>query len=194
MLAWINLTALIIATKLFLYFYVKSVSPAQLERRIGEAAYRRCTVYRLLAGFFEALIMTTYVVYRFYPLPVGLPELFPWPWWVSLLIAVGIGIPAGYLMYRGLKDAGEESVIVRQEHALFGGIYERMRHPQAVGEMPLFWAIAFMLHSPFLVLWSFVYVPIFIVMCWAEERDLLVRYGEAYATYRRRVRLFFPRR
>ena len=194
MLAWINLTALIIATKLFLYFYVKSVSPAQLERRIGAVAYRRCTVYRLLAGFFEALIMTTYVVYGFYPLPIGLPERFPWPWWVSLLIAVGIGIPAGYLMYRGLKDAGEESVIVRQEHTLFGGIYERMRHPQAVGEMPLFWAIAFMLHSPFLVLWSFVYVPIFIVMCWAEERDLLVRYGEAYATYRRRVRLFFPRR
>jgi protein-S-isoprenylcysteine O-methyltransferase Ste14 len=97
-------------------------------------------------------------------------------------------------MLRGLKDAGRESMEPRKEHALHGGIYRRMRHPQAVGEMPLFWAIALLLHSPFLVLWSFVYLPVFIVMCWGEERDLLLRYGEAYEDYRQRVGLFFPKR
>ena len=35
MTPWINLVSLIIATKLFLYFYVKSVGPAALEQRIG---------------------------------------------------------------------------------------------------------------------------------------------------------------
>ena len=140
------------------------------------------------------MVMANYAVYVFYPLPIGLPEHFPWPWWVSIVIGLVIGIPCGYLMYRGLKDAGEESVMVKKEHTLYGGIYERMRHPQAVGEMPLFWAIAFLLHSPFLVLWSFVYLPVFIVMCWAEERDLLIRYGEAYKAYRRRVGLFLPKR
>lgn len=194
MVPWINLVSLIIATKLLLYFYMKSAGPAALEKRIGERAYRHCTIYRLLAGGFEFVVMANYVVYVFYPLPTGLPERFPWPWWVSILIAALIGLPAGYLMYRGLKDAGEESIIVKQEHTLYGGIYQRMRHPQAVGEMPLFWAIAFLLNSPFLVLWSFVYVPVFIVMCWAEERDLLIRYGEAYKAYRRRVGLFFPKR
>ncbi len=93
-------------------------------------------------------------------------------------------------MLRGLKDAGRESMEPRREHAMHGGIYQRMRYPQAVGEMPLFWAIAFMLHLPFLVLWSFVYVPVFIFMCRAEERDLLIRYEEAYAEYRRRVGVF----
>ena len=194
MIPWINLIILIIATKLLLYFYVKSAGPAALEQRIGELAWRRCTIYRLLAGGFEAVIMVNYVVYVFYPLPIGLPEHFPWPWWISIVIGLVIGIPCGYLMYRGLKDAGEESVMVKKEHTLNGGIYERMRHPQAVGEMPLFWAIAFLLHSPFLVLWSFVYVPVFIVMCWAEERDLLIRYGEAYEAYSQRVGLFFPKR
>jgi len=194
MTPWINLVCLIIATKLFLYFYVKSVGPAALEKRIGERAWRRCMVYRIIAGVFEFIVVANYVLYVFYPLPVGLPERFPWAWWVSILIAALIGIPSGYLMYRGLKDAGEESLAPRREHTLNSGIYERMRHPQAVGEMPFFWAIAFLLHSPFLVLWSFVYVPIFIVMCWAEERDLLLRYGQAYADYRRRVGVFGPRR
>lgn len=193
MIPWINLIILIIATKLLLYFYVKSAGPAALEQRIGERAWWRCTIYRFLAGFFEFVVMGNYVVYVFYPLPIGLPERFPWPWWISIVIGLMIAIPSGYLMYRGLKDAGEESVMVKKEHTLYGGIYERMRHPQAVGEMPLFWAIAFLLHSPFLVLWSFVYVPVFIVMCWAEERDLLIRYGEDYRQYLARTGRVLPR-
>ena len=36
---WINVIALVVSTILFLYFYVKSVSPAQLEKKIGETAY-----------------------------------------------------------------------------------------------------------------------------------------------------------
>lgn len=194
MFPWLNLIVLIIATKLLLYFYVLSVGPVRLEQRLGERAWRRCLWYRVIAGTFEFVIMANYVVYIFYPLPIGLPERFPWPWWVSVVIGLVIGLPTGWLMLRGLKDAGRESMEPRKEHALHGGIYGRMRHPQAVGEMPLFWAIAFLLHSPFLVLWSFVYLPVFIVMCWAEERDLLLRYGEAYEDYRQRVGLFFPKR
>ncbi len=38
MTPWINLICLIIATKLFLYFYVKSVGPAALKKRIGKRA------------------------------------------------------------------------------------------------------------------------------------------------------------
>ncbi|MFC1543321.1 methyltransferase family protein [Candidatus Neomarinimicrobiota bacterium] len=193
MLPWINLIILIVASKLFLYIYVLSVSPAHMEQRIGERAWRRCTIYRFVAGFFEAIITASYVLYVFYPLPISLPERFPWPWWVSIVIGLVIGLPSAYLMYRGLKDAGEESAVVRKEHTMYGGLYERMRHPQAVGEMPLFWSIAFLLNSPFLVIWSFIYVPIFIIMCWAEERDLLLRYGEAYDAYRRRVGLFRPK-
>lgn len=135
-----------------------------------------------------------YVVYLFYPLPVSLARTFPWPWWVSALIAVSIAIPSAYLFGRGVRDAGEETMTPRKEHVLYEGIYDKIRHPQALGEMPFWWVIAFLLHSPFLVLYSFVWVPIFIAMCRAEERDLLIRYGQAYAEYRERTGFLLPKR
>jgi len=134
------------------------------------------------------------VIYFFYPLSLSLPQSFPWPWWVSALIAVAIALPSGYLLWRGMRDAGEETMIVKVEHTLYGGIYQKIRHPQALGEMPLWWVIAFLLHSPFLVLYSFVWIPVFVVMSWAEERDLVIRYGQAYEEYRERTGFLIPKR
>jgi len=85
-------------------------------------------------------------------------------------------------------------MVVKKEHTLYGGIYQKIRHPQALGEMPFFWVFAFLLHSPFLVLFSFLWVPIFVAVSLAEERDLLLRYGEAYQEYRQRTGFFLPRR
>jgi protein-S-isoprenylcysteine O-methyltransferase Ste14 len=193
MFPWVNFAILAVSTLLFLWFYVLSVGPVRWAQRIGDRAWTRCRNLRIAAGVFEGIITANYILYLFYPLPLGLPERFPWPWWVSILIALVIGVPASWLMIRGLIDAGAESMSPRPEHTLYGGIYRRMRHPQAVGEMPLFWVIAFLLHSPFLVIWSVIYVPIFVIMCWAEERDLLLRYGQAYEEYRRRVGIFRPK-
>jgi protein-S-isoprenylcysteine O-methyltransferase Ste14 len=194
MIAWANVGVLGISSLLFLYFYVTSAGPAALERRIGKAAYARCTWYRLIASAFELVAVGTYVVYFFYPLPIALRRSFPWPRWVSTAIAILIAIPSGYLLWRGLKDAGEESLFVRKEHTMYGGIYEKVRHPQAMGELPFWWVIAFLLHSPFLALVSLIWVPIFVIICWAEERDLLIRYGESYAAYRERTGAVIPKR
>ncbi|RME46692.1 MAG: hypothetical protein D6791_07630 [Chloroflexi bacterium] len=194
MIAWTNFAVLIVSAVLCLYFYVKSAGPAALEQKIGPAAYPKCTRYRMLASIFMTIAGINYVVYYFYPLPIPLPRTFPWPWWVSALIAVVIAVPAGYLWVRGMKDAGEETMFVKKEHGLYGGIYEKIRHPQAVGELPYWWVIAFLLHSPFLVLFSFIWVPIFAIMCWAEEQDLVLRYGEAYEAYRQRTGAFIPKR
>jgi protein-S-isoprenylcysteine O-methyltransferase Ste14 len=194
MIAWVNFAVLIAAGGLFALFYVLSAGPAALEQRIGEEAYARCTRYRVVASAFEFIAFVNYVVYFSYPLPLCLPRHFAWPWWVSAMIAVAIGVPAGYLMYLGLRDAGEESLVMKKEHTLYGGIYEKMRHPQAVGEMPFWWVFGFALHSPFLVLFSVVWVPIFVLICWAEERDLVIRYGEAYEAYRARTGAVWPRR
>ena len=54
--------------------------------------------------------------------------------------------------------------------------------------------IAFVRHSPFLVLYSFVWVPVFVLRCLAEERDLVLRYGQAYEAYRKRSGFMLPRR
>ena len=193
MIAWINFGVLLVSALLTLYFYVKSAGPAALERRIGPVAYKRCTRYRIVASVFMTVASINYVVYFFYPLPIPLARIFPWSWWLSALIALLIAIPSGYLFVRGMRDAGEETIIVKKEHTLYGGIYEKIRHPQAVGELPFWWVIAFLLHSPFLVLFSFVWLPIWIAMCLAEERDLVIRYGQAYEDYRRRTGFFLPR-
>ncbi len=194
MISWINFGVLIISSIIFLVYYIMSVRPASLEKVIGLIAYQRCARYRIVASVFMTVTAANYVIYFFHPLCVPLSHTFPWAWWSSVLIAMVIGIPSGYLMWRGIKDAGIETLTPKKKHSLYGGIYEKIRHPQAVGEMPFWWVIAFLLNSPFLVLFSFVYVPIMILMCWAEEQDLLVRYGRAYKEYRKETGFIFPKK
>lgn len=194
MIAWINFAILLLATILFLLFYVRSVSPAGREENIGPRAYRLCFHERMLAGALEFVIMANFVLYYFFPLATPLPGKFPWAWWISLVIALFIGIPATTLMVIGVRDAGEETMRPKKEHVMYGGIYTRLRHPQAVGEVFLFPVIAILLHSPFLTLFSLIYFPIFIIMCYAEEQDLLLRYGEAYAAYCQQTGGFRPKR
>lgn len=194
MIAWLNFAVLVASSMLLLYFYIRSVSPAGRELVVGSGAYEMCARDRVIAMFFELMTTVSYVVYYFYPLPLRLPRHFPWPWGISVLIALAIGIPAVALMVIGMRDAGEEALRPIKGQVLFGGIYDRIRHPQAAGEVFLWWVIAFLLNSPFLVLFSFFYIPIFLIMSWAEEQDLLLRYGESYAAYCRKTGAFFPRR
>lgn len=193
MIAWINVTVLVISTLLCLYFYIKSAGPAALEKKIGPDAYKVCTRHRLWSSVFMTLAFIEYVIYVFYPLPLPLPRTFPWNWGVSVLIAVLISIPSGYIWIRGMRDAGEETMVVKKEHTMYGGIYEKIRHPQAVGELPFWWVLAFVLHSPFLVIYSFVWIPVFLLMCYAEEKDLAMRYGKAYLNYKQHTGAFFPK-
>ncbi len=191
---WLNIIVLVVSSILFLYFYVRSVSPAQLEKKIGESAYPKCKTYRLVAGGFEGVTVINYVIYFFYPLPIGIPLVFPWEWTVSILIAILLLIPSLYLMAIGIKDAGRETLEPRKEHTLYGGIYETVRHPQAIGESVLWFPIALFLNSPFLLLYSLIWIPIFYIMCVAEEKDLVIRYGAPYLEYRDRVGFLIPKR
>jgi len=80
MIAWINAIVLLLTTCLTVVYYVKSAGPAALERKIGAAAYARCTRYRTVSAVFMTLAGINYVVYAFYPLPLPLPRVFPWPY------------------------------------------------------------------------------------------------------------------
>jgi protein-S-isoprenylcysteine O-methyltransferase Ste14 len=193
-IAWVNFAVLIFASLFLLYYYVLSVSPAKQEKVIGSGAYRRCSYYRLIAGALEFVVTANYILYFFFPLVTPLPDRFPWAWWVSIVIALVIGIPATGLMVTGIHAAGEETMRPKKEHTMYGGIYAKIRHPQAVGEVFLFAVIGLLLHSPFLVLFSLIYFPIFILMCYAEEQDLMLRYGDSYADYCRRTGAFWPKR
>jgi protein-S-isoprenylcysteine O-methyltransferase Ste14 len=192
-IAWVNFAVLIFSTLFFLYFYILSVSPAALECLTGPGAYERCGRYRVVAMVFEFITIVNYIVYYFFPLPTPLPERFSWTYWLSVAIGLMIALPAGSLMVIGMVQAGEEAARPRKEHQMYSGIYEKIRHPQAAGEVFLWWAIAFFLHSPFLVLFSFVYLPVFLLLCWAEEHDLVLRFGDAYIEYYRRTGAFWPK-
>ena len=193
MIAWLNVICLVAVTVLTAVFYVKSAGPAALEQKIGPAAYARCGRYRAVSGVCMLVGMGNYIVYYFYPLPLPLPETFLWSWWVSAVIGVVIAVPASYMFGRGMRDAGKETMVPQKEHELYGGIYERVRHPQA-WEAFLWFTIAFWLHSPFLVLYSFVWAGVEYVMVMAEERDLVIRFGQAYVDYRQRTGAFLPKR
>jgi protein-S-isoprenylcysteine O-methyltransferase Ste14 len=191
--SWVNLSVLVLSTLLFLSFYVKSAGPAALETKIGPRAYPLCTRYRFVASAFMGLAAINYVIYYFYSLPIPVPTTFPWSWWVSALIALAIAIPSAYLFLRGVSDAGEETMFVREEHTMYGGSYEKIPHPQAAGELPFWRELAFLLQSLFLALYSLVWIPIFVAICLAEERDLVLRYGEAYEEYRQRTGFLLPK-
>ena len=193
MIAWINFSVLIFSSLLFLYFYVLSVSPAALELVSGPKAYARCARYRMIAMVFELIAVGSYITYYFYPLSTPLPANFPWPYWVSAILAALLGIPSLWIMVLGLKHAGEEAAVPKKEHSMYGGIYQKIRHPQAAGEVLLWWVMAFLLDSPFLAIYSFVFIPIFLLMSQAEEHDLLLRYGDSYVEYYRRTGAFFPK-
>lgn len=175
MISWINVVVLIVATILVLYFEVKSAVPVALEKKIGAIAQARCTRYRVLASLMMTLAGINYVIYALYPLPLPLPQTFPWSWWVSAAIATVFAIVAGYLWWREMDEAGEEKVATNQTYRVYEDIYEKNQHPQLPSELPFWWVIAFLLHSPFLALFSFIWVPIFELASWLDQQDLLMR-------------------
>jgi len=194
MIGWINIVVLLLATILTVIYYVKSAGPATLEQKIGTEAYTKCTRYRTLSGIFMTVAGINYVVYAFYPIPLPLPHVFPWSYWVSALIAVVIAIPSGIIWVRGMMDAGEETMVIKKEHKLYGGIYQKIRHPQAIGEVWYWWVFALLCNSPFLAIYSIVWLPLFHWMSKAEEHDLLIRYGADYKTYMESTGMYFPKK
>jgi protein-S-isoprenylcysteine O-methyltransferase Ste14 len=192
LIPWLNIGVMMLSSTLMFIFYLLSSRPGQLEKKIGEAAYRKCGRYRMIASVLELIVIGTYVVYSNNPLP--LPETFPWPYWISVAIALVIGIPAGYIMLRGVIDAGEESMLPRKNGKLFGGIYKKLRHPQAMGELPLWWSLSLVLNSPFLAIYSIIWIPIFVTMALYEEKDLEIRYGKKYVTYKQKTGFLIPKK
>lgn len=194
MIGMLNFFFMIVCSFLFSFFYIKSVQPARLEERIGKRAYNRCKTYRMIAVAFEGGVVAAYVVSFFFPLLMPFPRYFPWPHLISVGIATVVGVPSIWIMLLGIRDAGQEALSPKKEHKMYGGIYENVRHPQALGEVFTWWVIAFLLHSPFLFFYSFIWFPLFCLFCIEEEKDLVLRYGQAYQEYQKHVGMFFPKR
>lgn len=193
--AWINFSMIVVSGILMTVFYLMSVQPAALEKKIGPRAYKLSATLRLLTTPFMCTLTAGYILYHWFPLPIDpFPPVFSWPYWVSVVIAIIIAIPSLYLEVRSTLDAKAEALVPDKSHTLYKGIYEKIRHPMALGEVPLWWVIAFLVNSPFLVVFSFIWVPVWYAWCVVEEKDLVLRYGDSYQAYRKRTGMFFPKR
>ena len=118
MIEWINFILMLVFTALSAYYYAKSASIIQLERKIGAEAYIKCGQYRYISLFSFILVYITYVVYYFYPLPVPLPQTFAINGWILASIATLFLIPLGYVYFRAIKDAGEETMRPKKDNEL----------------------------------------------------------------------------
>ena len=192
MIEWINFSLMTLFTGLFVGFYNRSVSPAALEKKMGPEAYAYCGRLRTFAIVFEVLVMGTYISYDLFPLPLGLPERFGWPYAISVILAILIAIPTTYMVYTGMKDAGSETIAPSKDTEMYSGIYEKIRHPQT-WEYGYFFSAAFLLNNPFLVIFSFIWFPLAYVMMRAEEKDLLIRFGIDYQKYMERTGMILPK-
>lgn len=195
MIGTINLVSLLISSAGFTVFYSLSIRPAHMELRNRKDAYKLAGRYRLVCSLFMGISFVNFVLYRWFPVQRDpFPVNFPWPYWISLVVAFLLGIPACLLIVVAVRDAGKETMKPDKEHTLYTGIYDTIRHPQAIGELTVWYVFALALHSPFLIVVSALYTPIWIMWCFLEEKDLRLRYGELYEEYQKRTGMFFPKR
>jgi protein-S-isoprenylcysteine O-methyltransferase Ste14 len=192
MISLLALACIVIGTIAFSVLYIISVQPASLALRIGERAYPLCGRVRMAAMVFEMLTLGGYMLFIFGD---------TWNYQIvehnALLIQVPGGIIAlitlGFMVYSTII-AGREAAAPRRESTLYGGIYHYMRHPQTLGEMLSWFGIAMVLNSLPLLLYSIIWIPLFISYTVLEDNDLAVRFGKDYIEYARKVGIFWRKK
>jgi protein-S-isoprenylcysteine O-methyltransferase Ste14 len=190
----INFSSLLFSYLLFSYLYVLSIQPVKRERKYGKKAWNACKRLRIIAGLFELIAVMNLVLWIWFPLPIVETWMISLNVWVGIIIAIIIAIPCCIIMYLGLKAAGSESLSPSKETEMYGGIYRYIRHPQTLGEFPLFVVVSFAVNSWFLVIISSLYIIIYVpIMIYYEEKDLLMRFGNSYHVYRKSTGAFFPK-
>ncbi|TFG16644.1 MAG: isoprenylcysteine carboxylmethyltransferase family protein [Promethearchaeota archaeon] len=190
----INFSVLLLSYLLFGYFYVLSIQPVKRQEKYGEKAWDNCKRLRLIASFFEGIVILNLILWIWFPLPIVDTWIISPNFWLGIIIALIIGIPCCIVMFLGLKAAGSESLTPSKDTKMYEGIYRYIRHPQTLGEFPLFVVICFGVNSWFLVMISTLFIVIYVpIMIYYEERDLIRRFGEKYRNYQKTTGALFPR-
>jgi protein-S-isoprenylcysteine O-methyltransferase Ste14 len=194
LIAIINFGSLIVSFILMSYLYLLSVQPMKRSEQYGEKAWEDCKKLRSFGGFFELIATINMILWIWFPLPIVGDWKIGENIWIGIIIGICILVPCGIIMIKGILDAGSETLAPSKSTEMYGGIYNYIRHPQTLGEFPMFVAFGFIFNSWFLVIISAVgiitYIPI---MIHYEEKDLLKRFGEKYRKYQERTGALFPK-
>jgi protein-S-isoprenylcysteine O-methyltransferase Ste14 len=193
LIAWINFLILNMVSIVCWWFYIRSVQPYTRANQLGDSAWKIAKRDRFITGILMFVIVINMIVWLWFPIP-ALAWLVNPNWLVSIFIGLILACIFTPIWIKGIKDAGKETMEPSPSTELYGGIYNYIRHPQAVGEMPWFVIIPLFLNSLFLVLWSttmiFIVSPIIIHY---EEKDLIERFGDKYRKYQQRTGAIFPK-
>eukprot|EP01084_Bolivina_argentea_P256279 431408_1 len=199
-MAYINFSCLVSSSVLFAYLYARSVSPVQFKKHYGEKVSFKYATY-LRQGCFAIMFMSFYHFWK-YPsnrlkkveTKLGIPSKFSFSTQTRNILSWLIAIPATIIELWGLYEAGYESLRPSKDTKMYGGIYNYIRHPQAVGEFPFWWIAALYLDSPAMFAFSTVfYLPVWYWWCKVEEKDLLLKYGDTYKEYMTKTGFWFPK-
>ncbi len=192
--AIINFIILVAACFLMAWTYTISIQPVQRSQKRGEKAWKECKNYRSIGGLGELIAVINLILWIWFPLPVVGEWMISSNIWVGIIIGICMLIPCLIIMIKGIIDAGSETLTPSKDSKMYGGIYNYIRHPQTVGEFPTFVALSFALNSWFLVLFTALFIIIYIpIMIHYEEKDLALRFGEKYLEYKKRTGALFPK-
>ena len=193
-IALINFSSLIISCFIMGYTYIISIQPQKRFEKRGDKAWKECKIFRSIGGFFEMISVINLILWIWFPLPILSEWKVSENIWAGIIIGIIIMVPCLIIMGKGIIDAGSETLSPSKDTEMYGGIYNYIRHPQSLGEFPLFIAISFMLNSWFLVLISVIFIVIFMpIMIFFEEKDLILRFGDKYITYKEKTGALFPK-
>jgi protein-S-isoprenylcysteine O-methyltransferase Ste14 len=187
-----NLISLHLSAILFAYLTTLSVMPVTREEQRGAQAWDECARLRSISFVFAGLMIINTILWLWFPVS-ELNWKFSTNPLFGIIIGTIIGVPCFIIMMIAMRDAGKEMHAPQKGIQLHGGIYKKIRHPGALGEMPLYVVIALFVNSLFLTVWMILFIFIFTpIHIHFEEQDLLKRFGEEYAEYRRNTPAIFP--
>ncbi len=191
--SWINFVSLNISMVLFSYLGFLSIMPiTRLEKR-GKRAWKECKILRDISSIFGILMVVNTIMWLWAPIAQLSWQIHPNPF-IPITIAIIIGIPCTIIMIIATKDAGKEMMAPQPETKMHKGIYDHIRHPGALGELPLYVCVAIFINSLFLLFWMSTFVIIYLpIMIHLEEKDLIKRFGDEYREYRKRTGALIPK-
>lgn len=178
----------------YVLFYILSVGPARLEKKIGSKSYKICSILRKIAFAGLFLHIAAEIMYFIKPIDIGLPKrIIPGVtgWVYSIIIGILITLWASWII-KLVSKVATDSFTPDKNNQMFGGLYEKIRHPQAVADVAYFFGIAFLLNSLFLLIIAAIWILMNYLIVIAEESDLKIRFGQSYSDYMDRTNRFVP--
>ncbi|MCP4764049.1 MAG: isoprenylcysteine carboxylmethyltransferase family protein [archaeon] len=192
MIQYINVVIMLLSYISMFFLYIISIQPIKYREKWGNESEKKCLVIRTISGIFWLFIFITYILYLFYPID-GIPHNYPWSYFITLTISIFLLIPSIWLITIAFKDAGAETAKPNATQEIFGGIYEKIRHPQYTAEIVIWILLGMILNSIFLTIISFLWIPIFIIWIKFEEKDLILRFGNKYEERQKTTGMLIPK-